>query len=338
MKKNILVTGGAGYIGSHTILQLIRKGFFPISVDNLLNARIETYSRIQEITNVEVPHFEVDLCDKASLQNVFSTFKIDAVIHFAARKLVPESIGMPLEYMQNNLIGQLNLIECCKNNSVSCFIFSSSCAVYGEVTDLPVKETTAWKTPTSPYGLTKQMGEQILESVACQMPFKSVLLRYFNPVGADLSGKLGEYPLQKPSNLVPYITQAAAGWLPPLTVFGTDYETRDGTCIRDYVHVLDLADAHISALEAVFNGTITNKTEPFNIGTGNGVTVWEAIRAFEKAAGFPLPLVIGERRAGDVPSVYSDSTKAKQILQWEPKYDIDVMMATAWAWQKNLIQ
>lgn len=337
----ILVTGGAGYIGSHTIVELLGTGVKRvISVDDYRHSSEDTYRRIEAICGRQPLFYPVDLTDGAALRRVFEAHPdITGIIHFAALKAVGESVEKPLLYYRNNLNALLNVLELASEFGVKSFIFSSSCTVYGQPDSFPVNEQTPLKEPESPYGYTKLAGERIIRDFAAiQPPIKFVLLRYFNPVGAHLSGLIGEPQMQKPNNLTPYITQVAAGLLPQLTVYGGDYPTRDGTCIRDYIHVLDVADAHIKAL--TYAGTLpgTDNVDVFNLGSGEGVSVLEAIRAFEKVSGITLNYTIGPRRAGDVTAIYSDSSKAGRLLGWKPRYNIDDMMASAWKWQQTLAE
>ncbi len=333
----ILVTGGCGYIGSHTIVDLLQNGFDVISVDNNSRSTPVLLDGIEKITGIRVKNYRVDLC---KYDETFAIFHenpdIQGIIHFAAYKSVGESVNEPLLYFENNLFSLINILKCVKEFSVSNFIFSSSCTVYGNPDEIPVTETTPTKPAESPYGFTKQMGEEIVTESTKSIPVKSILLRYFNPVGCHPSCLIGEMPLGKPSNLVPAITQTAIGKLPELTVFGDDYPTRDGSCIRDYVHVCDIANAHTLALQYLIAGKNKMPTEIFNLGTGNGVTVLEAIKAFEKVSGVKLNYVIGPRRPGDIVAVYANNELAKKELGWNPQYSLDDMMSTAWNWELKL--
>lgn len=331
--KNILVTGGAGFIGSHTIVTLIESGFNPIIADNLVNSERFVLDRINQIVGKEVPFYEIDICDKAALQKLFSDYKLDGVIHFAAHKAVGESVEKPLKYYHNNLVSLMHLMEVMEEHKVSNLVFSSSCTVYGQPEKLPVDERAPIVPAESPYGNTKQIGEEIITDVAKSNPnFKSTLLRYFNPIGAHPSALIGELPIGVPKNLVPFITQTAAGLRNELTVYGDDYDTVDGTCIRDYIHVLDLAQAHVDAL--VYMHKTNDQISTFNVGTGNGNTVLELIKAFEKVTGVPLKYKIGPRRTGDVEQVWAQADKVKETLKWQPKHSLEKALADAWKWQQ----
>ncbi len=337
MKKTILVTGGAGYIGSITILELLRNTDFEVvSLDNYLNSSPKTFQRIKKITGKDILNYEIDLRDLNSLRKVFENQKIEGIIHFAALKSVPESLAKPHWYYDNNFNSQLNIMKCCEEFGVQNLIFSSSCSVYGEVQNLPVDENTPLSEVKCPYAHTKRVGEEMLSFWAHQSGVNTIALRYFNPVGADPSGLLGEDPRNTPTNLVPVITGSAIGILPPVKVFGSDYPTRDGSCIRDYVHVNDIADAHIKALIYLFEHKNTSFFDIINLGTGSGVTVLEMIQAFEKVTGQKLNYILSNRRDGDVAQIYSNPQKAKKLLNWIPQYDVNQMMETAWKWQINL--
>ncbi len=335
----IIVTGGAGYIGSHTIIELLQQTDYTIvSIDNFSNSNADTFDRIESITGKRVKNLNVDICNLEALELAFSTIKNPiGIIHFAAFKAVGDSVNMPLTYYHNNLESLINLLKISEKLQIKNFIFSSSCSVYGNVDKLPVTEDTPFSKAESPYAHTKQIGEDILINYVKSNPsFKAVLLRYFNPVGAHNSGLNGELSKDKPNNLVPFITQSAVGILPPLTVFGNDYDTRDGSCIRDYIHVSDIADAHVKAMNYVINDNQKTNTSIFNLGTGNGVTVFEAIQSFEKVSEQKLNYKVGERRAGDVIKIYANNNLAKQELGWDPKNGLDEMMLSAWKWQLNL--
>ncbi len=338
-KPCILVTGGCGYIGSHTVIALLQQGRYDvISCDNFVNAKPKALARIARITGVAVRNYAIDLCDKAAVKAMFAENpNIQGVIHFAALKSVPESVANPLRYYHNNLNSLLNLLESCQSSGVHHFIFSSSCSVYGNADQLPVNEATPLKKAESPYANTKQMGEDIISHTTKVSPVKAISLRYFNPAGAHESGLIGEDALQTTLNLVPIITQTAAGLRSELVIAGGDYPTRDGTCIRDYIHVSDVAEAHIIALEYLFRQTATHYYDVFNIGTGEGVSVLEAVKAFEAVTGIPLNYRIGPPRAGDVVAVYSDTRKTATVLGWEPRFGIREMMDSAWKWQQQLL-
>ena len=337
--STIIVTGGAGYIGSHTIIELLQQTDYNIvSIDNFSNSNTDTFDRVEQVTSKRVKNLNVDICNLEALEFALGTVKNPiGIIHFAAFKSVPQSVSEPLLYYHNNLGSLVNILKICKKLAISNFIFSSSCSVYGNVDVLPVTEQTPFSVAESPYAQTKQMGEDIVSNFTKSEPiFKSVLLRYFNPVGAHLTGLNGEYPRGKPDNLVPYITQTAAGILQKLTVFGGDYDTRDGSCIRDYIHVSDIADAHVKALNYLIENKQKKSISIFNLGTGNGVSVLEAINSFEKVSGQKLNYEVGPRRAGDVINIYANNDFAKKELNWIPKFNLDDMMLSAWKWQLNL--
>ncbi|MEM1134755.1 MAG: UDP-glucose 4-epimerase GalE [Bacteroidota bacterium] len=337
-KDKILVTGGCGYIGSHTIIQLIRNTDFEvISVDSCVNSSEGTMCRIEQITGKVIKNYKIAVCDREQTASLFEENKdITGVIHFAALKAVGESVDKPGWYYDNNINSLLNILWCCEKYNVNNFIFSSSCSLYGNVASLPVNEDTPLSPTESPYAHTKKIGEEIIQSIIHVNKVQAISLRYFNPVGADHTGKNGENPINKPSNLVPYITQTAAGVLPKLTVFGSDYNTRDGSCVRDYIHVTDIADAHINALQYLLDGKNESNYEVFNLGTGNGVSVLEVIEAFERVTGEKLNYEVGPRRPGDVEAIYSDSSKALKKLGWQTKIGLDEMMESAWKWQQTL--
>ncbi len=336
--KTIVVTGGAGYIGSHTIIELLGKtDYRVVSVDNYSNSSAATYDRIRSIQSRSFEVLDLDLCNETLLTQAFDALgTIDGIIHFAAFKSVPDSMADPLLYYHNNNVSLTNLLKYCRSKKISSFIFSSSCSVYGNSTELPVTEKTPMAKAESPYAHTKQMGEEIIAFFCQSQPwFKATLLRYFNPVGAHMSGKNGEVPVGRPNNLVPVITQTAVG-KNSLTVFGNDYDTRDGYCIRDYIHVSDIADAHVKALAHLLDGKNKQALSLYNLGTGNGVSVIEVIHSFEKVSGLKLPYTVGPRRAGDVIAVYADNSLVKTELGWSPVYSLDDMMSSAWKWQQNL--
>jgi len=330
--RNILVTGGLGYIGSHTVVELIKNNYTPIIIDNLSNTELEVLERLESITNTKLNYYNIDICNGTALSEVFTKHQIEAVIHFAAFKAVGESVEQPLKYYINNISGLNTLLSTMETNNVKNIVFSSSCTVYGEPDSSPVNETAATKRANSPYGRTKQIGEDILQD--CKF-LNTVSLRYFNPIGAHPSSKIGELPLGIPNNLVPFITQTAAGIREKLTVFGSDYNTKDGTCIRDYIHVVDLADAHVKALTFIKENP-ENKFEVINIGTGNGFTVLEIINTFEKVNNIKLNYSIGPRRPGDVEKVWADASKAKSKLGWEAQLDLNEMLVSSWNWQLAL--
>ncbi len=339
-KQKILVTGGCGYIGSHTIIELLENGYDVISVDNLVNSDENVLKTIKKITGQRVKNYRTNLCNKSSLRQIFEkNADIAGVIHFAALKSVNESVQKPVLYFQNNMLGLLNLVETMLEFGVNDLIFSSSCSVYGESKVLPVTETTPLEPPQCPYARTKVMGEEILSDVCfTHQNFRAVVLRYFNPAGAHPSATMGENPRNVASNLVPVITETAIGKRNSMTVFGSDYDTRDGSCVRDYIHVMDLAAAHVKALQFLSENKNTSNFELFNLGIGSGVTVLEAIFAFEKTTGQKLNYQIGPRRAGDVPAVFADKSKSTKILGWEPKFGIEEIMESAWAWEKTRSQ
>lgn len=333
----ILVTGGSGYIGSHTIVDLIEKGHHVISVDNNSRSNPAMLEGVERITGKKIKNYKVDLCN---FDDTFAIFQenedIVGIVHFAAYKAVGESVEKPLMYFENNLVSLINLLKCVQEFKVPYFVFSSSCTVYGNPDKIPVTEETPPRPAESPYGYTKQMGEQIISEFAKSTNTQCILLRYFNPVGAHPSIHIGEMPVGRPQNLVPAITQTAIGKLPKMTVYGNDYDTRDGSCIRDYVHVSDIAHAHTLAMEYLEKDRADSVCEVFNLGTGNGVTVLEAIQSFEKVSNTKLNYEIGPRRAGDVVAIYANNDLARKKLDWQPQYDLDQMMLTAWQWEQRL--
>jgi UDP-glucose 4-epimerase len=331
----ILVTGGTGYIGSHTVIDLLESGYDVVSIDNGFNSSPEIINAITKITGKKPKHYNEDLCDFAELEAIFQKEKFDGVIHFAALKAVGESMDLPFTYFANNINSTLNTIELSVKYGVKSFIFSSSCTVYGDVKHSPVDENTPWQEAASVYGRTKQMGEQIIKDISNLFDMACISLRYFNPAGAHPTGLIGEAPKNKAVNLVPVITETAMGKREQMTVFGNDYDTRDGSCIRDYIHVMDLAKAHTLALESIINGNQKNKLEVYNLGIGQGVTVLEAINAFEKNIDIKVNYNIAPRRQGDVAAIYCDYQKAKNNLGWEPKYNIDDIMISAWKWEQQ---
>ena len=335
-KGKVLVTGGCGYIGSHTIIDLLENGFEVVCIDNLVRSKSLTIDRIEKITGTKIKNYVVDLCDFEATKAVFAAEpNIEGIIHFAALKSVPESVEKPLLYYKNNIESLVNLLQLANEFSIKSFVFSSSCSVYGNATDLPVTEQTPLTEAESPYAHTKQIGEAIIIAQAKKSNTKFILLRYFNPVGAHESGQIGEDTTDVITAVVPRITGTAIGKFPLFTVLGTDYPTRDGSCIRDYIHVMDIANAHTKALEyaAVEKNS---EVEIFNLGTGNGVTVLEAIQSFERVSGEKLNYKLGERRAGDVVAIYADNQKAVTQLGWQIKRDLDTMMRTAWVWEQKM--
>lgn len=333
--NKILVTGGCGYIGGHTIVDLVENGFDVISIDNLSRGSLRMLEGVSKVCGKEIKNYKVDLCNLEDTEAVFiENPDIVGIIHFAAYKSVPESVAEPLRYFSNNLDSLVNLLHCAKVNNINNFVFSSSCSVYGNPDKLPVDEKFLLAEPESPYARTKQMGEAICSDFCKPNPdFNVTLLRYFNPVGAHPSVVIGELQ-EKPENLVPVITQTAIGKRPEMTVFGSDYDTRDGSCVRDYIHVMDIANAHTKALQYMIANKNTDQCEVFNLGSGNGVTVLELIKAFEKTSGEKLNYQLGPRRDGDVIAVYADNYKAQALLDWDTKYDLDQMMDTAWRWEQ----
>lgn len=328
--QTILVTGGAGYIGSHTCLSLLEEGYNIVVVDNYVNSSPESLNRVKKILNKDFKMYNCDICNKSSLEKVFLENKIDAVIHFAGLKAVGESCKIPLKYYENNVYGTIVLCQIMQKFGIKKLVFSSSATVYGN-NDIPYIEDMKTGDVSSPYGRTKYIIEEILKDLYnSDKEWKIMILRYFNPIGAHESGKIGEDPNGIPNNLMPYISKVAVGKLPFLTVFGNDYPTKDGTCIRDYIHVIDLADGHIKALQKIDS---LNDIGIYNLGRGKGVSVLEIIKAFEKASGKNIKYVFGNRRNGDLSEFYADATKAKNELGWEAKCDINKMCEDSWRWQ-----
>lgn len=340
MKKScVLVSGGAGYIGSHTAVELIGAGYDVVIVDNLSNSDMNAVEGVRRITGVEVPFEKADCCDRDAFRKVFEKYDFDSVIHFAASKAVGESVGKPLEYYRNNLVSFMNVIDLMREFGRHNIVFSSSCTVYGEADKLPVTEQTPRKPATSPYGNTKQMCEDILrDSLAAYDGMKGIALRYFNPIGAHPSALIGELPRGVPQNLVPYITQTAAGLRECLSVFGNDYPTPDGTCIRDYIDIVDLARAHVAALHRLIEERGATPYEVFNVGTGRGVSVLELVRGFERANGLKLNYRFAPRRAGDITAIWADPTLANTLLGWRAERPLEETLRTAWQWQLHLGQ
>ncbi|MCX6260209.1 MAG: UDP-glucose 4-epimerase GalE [Bacteroidia bacterium] len=338
MKKKILVTGGTGYIGSHTTVELIEDGFDVVIIDNLYNSDAEVVDRICQITGIKPELAVFDICDKEKLDAFLQKQEnIDGIIHFAAYKAVGESVNKPLEYYRNNLLSLINLLEAMKTYSIPHLVFSSSCTVYGQPEKLPVAEDAPIQPAMSPYGNTKQIGEEIIrDTTVANEKIKAISLRYFNPIGAHPSALIGELPRGVPENLVPFITQAAYGLRKELKVFGNDYNTPDGSCIRDYLHVVDLAKAHLTAVKRLIgNKSITNY-EVFNLGTGKGVSVLEAIKSFERVTGIRLNYQITGRRAGDIEKIWADPSLANRELGWKTLSTLDESMRTAWEWEKHI--
>lgn len=337
-KTRILVTGGTGYIGSHTVVELQNAGYEVIIIDNLSNSNIEVLDGIEAIAGKRPEFVEGDVTNIDTLNELFKKYPgIKGIINFAASKAVGESVEKPLLYYRNNLVSLLNLLELMPENGVKGIVFSSSCTVYGEPDKNPVDETTPLKPATSPYGNTKQISEEIItDTIKSGAPIKSILLRYFNPVGAHESALIGELPNGVPQNLVPYLTQTAIGIRKQLNVFGNDYPTPDGSCIRDFIDVVDLAKAHVVAMQRILGNDMPEPIEIFNLGTGRGVSVLELISAFETATGVKVPYVITERRAGDITQVWADPTKANEVLGWKAVIPLVETMAKAWKWQQNL--
>ena len=328
----VLLTGGAGYIGSHTAIELMGSGHSVVIVDNLVNSSAEAIKRVSELAGQDVTFYEADVRDKTALSDIFSTEKPDAVIHFAGLKAVGESVAKPVNYYDNNLVSSLVLLEVMQQHAVNKLVFSSSATVYGTPSELPLTEnSTVGASITNPYGWTKYMIEQIIQDTATADPqFEATILRYFNPVGAHESGRIGEDPSGIPNNLLPYVAQVAVGKLEQVGVFGDDYDTPDGTGVRDYIHVVDLAKGHVAAIEHIKTGTSI-----YNLGTGKGVSVLELINAFSKAAGKDIPYEIKPRRAGDIASCYADPTKAETELGWQAEYSIERACQDSWRWQSQ---
>ncbi|PKP10573.1 MAG: UDP-glucose 4-epimerase GalE [Bacteroidetes bacterium HGW-Bacteroidetes-4] len=336
-KGKILVTGGTGYIGSHTTVELINQGYEVLIIDNLSNSEAFIIDRIEQITGIRPKFYEFDLLDQSRLSSFFEENPdLKGIIHFAAAKAVGESVDIPLHYYRNNLVTMINLLEGMKQHKIENFVFSSSCTVYGQPDKLPVNEHAPIKPAESPYGYTKQVNENILkDTIGSGAAIKGIALRYFNPIGAHDSGLIGELPRGVPNNLMPFITQTAYGIREQLRVFGDDYNTPDGSCIRDYIHVVDLAKAHIVAIERLIQHNNKNNFEVFNIGTGNGFSVLEVIHSFEKTTGIKLNYKIVGRRAGDIEQIWADTTIGNQELGWKAERSIDEMSLSAWKWEQN---
>ncbi len=336
--KKIIVTGGTGYIGSHVVVDLITKGYQPIIIDNLSNSERSVLEGIKKITDKDVEFADIDLCDREATLSFFEQHQDSiGVIHFAALKSVGESVEKPLKYYRNNLDSLINILQGMETYNIPNLIFSSSCTVYGEPDALPVTELSAIKPATSPYGHTKQMGEEIIMNfLKSNSNVKAISLRYFNPIGAHDSAYIGELPTGVPSNLMPYITQTAIGKRECLSVFGDDYKTHDGTALRDYIHVCDLADAHTMALEKIIGDSNSKNYDTYNLGVGTGYSVLDVIKSFERSTDQKLNYKIAPRRAGDVSAIYADNTKATKELGWKAKFSLDDMTSSAWKWEKSL--
>lgn len=334
--RTVLVTGGLGYIGSHTVVELIEEGFDVIIVDNLSNSEAFILERIKKITGASPLFLQKDLCEYKDVKEIFAIHSIDVVIHFAAFKSVGESVKEPLKYFQNNLTSLMNVLQVMQDNKVNNLIFSSSATVSGQPEILPATEQAPFQKALSAYGSTKQIGEEILEKVCSSGNINNISLRYFNPVGAHESALIGELPKGIPNNLFPYVMQTAAGKLKQLSVFGNDYDTPDGSCLRDYIHVVDLAKAHVQACKRLLQHLQKSSFEVFNLGTGNGTSVLEIISSFERITGQKLDYIIGNRREGDAPAVYSDTAKANHVLGWKAKLSLDEKIASSWKWENTL--
>ena len=332
----ILVTGGLGYIGSHTVVELLNNNFEVVIIDDLSNSEKFILKNIEEVSGKKPVFYPFDLKRKELLKQVFDAHKIDGCIHFAAYKAVGESQEKPVDYYENNLFSLINLLQEFKERNISNFIFSSSCTVYGQADKMPIDEETVLKLPESSYGKTKQMGEEILKDFATAHQKKITLLRYFNPIGAHPTAKLGELPIGIPNNLVPYVMQTAAGIRKKLSVWGDDYPTEDGTAVRDYIYVVDLAKAHVKALQKLINSTQNTQIDIYNLGTGKGSSVLEVVHAFEKANDVNVPYQICERRAGDITIAYANADKAERELGWKADTTLEEALRTTWQWQKYL--
>ena len=335
----VLVTGGAGYIGSHTVVSLINAGYQPVILDNLSNSKAEVVHSLQEITDQDIPFFKGDCRDKELVESMFEEFGFKGVIHFAASKAVGESVANPLLYYRNNLDSLLVILEVMNHFQVKDLVFSSSCTVYGQPDRLPVTEDSERKPAASPYGNTKKISEDIIHDVVrSPAKLKAISLRYFNPIGAHSSGKIGELPLGTPNNLVPFVAQTAAGIREVITIFGNDYNTPDGTCIRDYIHVMDLADAHVKSLGYLDQQTEDNYYEVFNLGTGSGSSVLEILKGFEEVSGVPINFQFGTRRDGDIEQIYASVERAEEILGWKASKSMKEALKDSWKWQETLMK
>ena len=331
--KKILVTGGLGFIGSHTVVELQQAGYEVVIIDNLYNSKIEVLDSITSITSIKPSYFNIDLRNKIAVEDFFKNNKIDGIIHFAASKAVGESVKNPLLYYENNISTLVYLLKEMKKHKLSNFIFSSSCTVYGQADELPITENAPTKPAESPYGNTKQIGEEIIKDSCKANGLKAIALRYFNPIGAHETIHIGELPLGVPQNLIPFVTQTAAGIRKELSVFGDNYPTKDGTAVRDYIHVVDLAKAHIAALERLLKNNNKKDFEVFNVGTGTGSSVLEVIQAFEKVSKTKLNYKIVGRREGDITSAFADTTLAKVELGWKTEKTLEEALLAAWKWQ-----
>ncbi|TVZ56846.1 UDP-glucose 4-epimerase [Lutibacter sp. Hel_I_33_5] len=333
--KRILVTGGLGFIGSHTVVELQNSGFEVVIIDDLSNSKIEVLDQITSISGTKPDFYQIDLRVKKDVQHFFENNTVDGIIHFAASKAVGESVNEPLKYYENNITTLVYILQEMKNRKIDNFIFSSSCTVYGQADQLPITESAPTKPAESPYGNTKQIGEEIIKESCGSYNLNAIALRYFNPIGAHESIKIGELPLGVPQNLIPFVTQTAAGIRKELSVFGDDYDTVDGTAVRDYIHVVDLAKAHIAALSRLIEKRNKTNFEFFNVGTGTGSSVLEVIQSFEKATGKPLNYKIVGRRAGDITAAYADTTIANKELNWKTEKTLDEALLSAWKWQEK---
>jgi len=335
--NTVIVTGGLGYIGSHTVVELLDKNYEVVVIDNLSNSNLSVIDKVRQITNKELTFVNLDIRDYNSLESLLGYYQKSTigVIHFAACKSVGESMKNPIKYYDNNILGTINLLKAMKYYNANNLVFSSSCTVYGQPDKLPVTEKTPLKPAESVYGHTKQVCEQMITDFHKEYDYNSVLLRYFNPIGAHESGLIGELPIGDPTNLMPYIAQTASGKHLSFTIYGNDYDTRDGTCIRDYLHVVDLAKAHVKALTASKDKNL--KAEPINLGTGNGFTVDEVLTAFEKENDLKVPTFYGSRRKGDVEAIYANVDYAKEILDWQTKLGLKDMVKSVWKWEQNFI-
>ncbi len=337
--SKVLVTGGTGYIGSHTVVELINEGFEVVIVDNLSNSNVEVLNGIEKITGVRPAFENIDCVDYVAMDNMMDKYgKIDAIIHFAASKAVGESVEKPLLYYRNNLVSLINLLQLMPVHKIKNFVFSSSCTVYGQPEVLPVTEKAPIIPALSPYGNTKQIGEEIIRDTIYANPnnYQSIVLRYFNPIGAHASAEIGELPNGVPNNLLPFVTQTAIGLRKQLQVFGNDYDTPDGSCIRDYIHVVDLAKAHVIAVKRMLDGKSGDSLETFNLGTGRGLSVLEIIKTFEEVNQVKVPYKIVSRREGDIEKVWADPTYANDVLGWKAMETVEETLRSAWAWELNL--